>query len=74
MQRAKALFCDGHHIASATVEIVCCSSIAPAWAVRRFLTQPRLMRGFSLGLGDIVSPQWAGVILVAANPRRVLPA
>jgi len=27
------------------------------------------MRGFSLGLGDVVSPLWIGVILVAANPR-----
>jgi len=31
------------------------------------------MRGFSLGLGDVVSPLWTGVILVAANPRRALP-
>jgi hypothetical protein len=45
-QRAKALFCDGHHIASATAELVWRLSIGTAWAVRRLLTQPRLMRGF----------------------------
>jgi len=27
-----------------------------------------------LTIGDIVSPLWIGTILVAANPRRVLPA
>src|SRR5262249_14206141 len=54
-QGAKALFCDGHHIASATAEPVCRSSIGPAWAVRRLLTQPRLMRGFSLGLSSMAA-------------------
>jgi hypothetical protein len=26
-----------------------------------------------VAVGDVVSPLWTGVILVAANPRRVVP-
>jgi hypothetical protein len=33
----------------------------------------RYIDALQLTIGDIVSPLWTGVILVAANPRRVLP-
>jgi hypothetical protein len=33
----------------------------------------RYIDALQFTIGDIVSPLWLGVILVAANPRRVLP-
>ena len=33
----------------------------------------RYMDSLQLTIGDIVSPLWTGVILVAANPQRAVP-
>jgi len=33
----------------------------------------RYMDALQLTIGDVISPLWLGVILVAVNPRRVLP-
>ena len=33
----------------------------------------RYIDSLQLTIGNIVSPLWTGVILVAANPTRVLP-
>ena len=32
------------------------------------------MDALQLTIGDVISPLWLGVILVAANPRRVMAA
>ena len=32
----------------------------------------RYIDALQLSIGDVVSPLWTGVILVAANPRRVM--
>jgi hypothetical protein len=36
------------------------------------LAAGRYIDALQLTIGDIVSPLWSGVILVAANPRRAL--
>ena len=39
------------------------------WASRR--EAPKKLDALQLTIGDIVSPLWTGVILVAAYPQRV---
>jgi hypothetical protein len=41
------------------------------WASRR--EAPKKLDALQLTIGDIVSPLWSGVILVAANRRRAPP-
>jgi hypothetical protein len=55
----------------------------PRWRTRRrpdddphavqLLECGRYMDALQVTIGDAVSPLWTGLILVAANPRRVLP-
>ena len=47
--------------------------ISIANAMTATLNAGRYIDALQLSIGDIVSPLWLGVILVAANPRQVLP-
>ena len=48
--------------------------ISVANAKTALLECGRYIDSLQLTIGDVVSPLWTGVILVAANPKRVLPA
>jgi len=41
---------------------------------RSAIAHPEASIAACLTIGDILSPAWPGVILVAANPQRVLPS
>ena len=55
----------------------------PRWRTRRrpdddphavqLLECGRYMDALQVTIGDVVSPLWLGMILVAANPRRAVP-
>jgi hypothetical protein len=47
-------------------------NIAVHHAVTAPLNPARYIDALQVSIGDVVSPLWVGVILVAANPRRVL--
>src|SRR5262249_53013816 len=49
------------------------TSLTDAYRQMGVYTGRRYIDALQLTIGDIVSPLWTGVILVAANPRRVLP-
>jgi hypothetical protein len=49
-------------------------NIAVHHTVTATLDPARYLDALQLSIGDVISPLWIGVILVAANPRSVLPA
>jgi len=49
------------------------SSASTSNSVTATLECGRYIDALQVTIGDVVSPLWTGQILVAANPRRVLP-
>ena len=59
--------------ASITVTGIGTINIAVHHTATATLECGRYIDALQVTIGDVVSPLWVGVILVAANPRRVLP-